>query len=182
MDETEFLRTPKAKLGEMAIHTLLTRFTKPLVYDLYIPDEHNTRILMQILGDRLRGKEIAPEKINCLSYYDKHLDLEDFNSLEGKVGQGLKESFKIRGSEDIAYPQKEDNWNIFERILNDQYTFAREWVVGHGVLFRYRDGKRKEFSEKNDQFFNPVELREFDRVYELIKPYIGLTNASAKVD
>ncbi len=51
----------------MTTHALLTRFTKPIFLDLYLPDTYDTGQLMFVLQDKLDGKDIEPEKVNRLN-------------------------------------------------------------------------------------------------------------------
>ncbi len=75
-----------------------------------------------------------------------------------------------------------DSWHITEHALLDNHTFAREGFSEVRVLHRYRDGERAEWSAKTQEYLNSKENQGFDRIYSLIAPFVGRTNAPAKID
>lgn len=177
MDYMQFNKTPERKLGEMTAHAILTRFVDPIVYDLCIPDENNTRKLLQILGDRLDGKKLDPEKINYFSHDNKIVSSDLFAGLDGRVGTGIEAAFKFRGFEDISHVPRDNHWSIFEEIFSIE-DFTREGLPGYGIFYKYREGKRRQFIKEVNEFFTSKEINEFNRVYDILKPYIGRTNGA----
>jgi len=182
MNKEKFLETSKAELGRMTTHALLTRFTKPIFLDLYIPDEYNTRKLMFVLRDNLLGKKVNPKELNCLSYHDEPLKWDGFERLEGRIGKGIELAFKYMGDYDIDRPHRDDAWYIAERVISNNHLFGREHFVGFGTMHRYRDEKRQEFSKQAKHFFTSKESAEFDRIWTILKPYVGKTNSPAKIN
>lgn len=182
MDIVDFMETEEYKLGKMTVHGLFTRFNTPVVYDLYIPNEIDNRILMKIFEDSIKGKSRKPEEINCISYptpQSRALDFSVFeDKLTEKVAKGIESAFKYRGTEDLDHPTRDSHWSVIESTLQDRETFAVEGPMGYGPLYRYRDGKKQEYSEKTQRYFSSVQQKDFDAIAREITPFIGETHKS----
>ncbi len=152
---------------------ILLQFKEPKIYDMIIPDEYNIYSLVVIAGKIMNKEKVNPKKVNCITTNHSHSPLrkEYLSKLSKKVSEGISQVLrKSRGGHSSLY--------IY---LSQQEKFANEWFFGHGTWHRFRDGEREKAEQRTKNYFNKKELSEFDKIGEIIQPYIGLTNSAAKV-
>ena len=58
--------------------------------------------------------------------------------------------------------------------------FSRDWFVGYGDLFRFRDGEREKAELRVSNTFSKEELAEFNKIGEIIQPYIKYVHSATK--
>jgi len=152
---------------------LLLQFKEPKIYDLTIPDGYNIYSLVVIAGKIMNRKKVNPKEVNCISTNHSHCPLkkEYLSKLSKRVSEGISQVLR----------ESRNEYSLLYIYLCQQEIFANEWFFGHGTWHRFRDGEREKAEQRTKNYFNEKELSEFDKIGEIIQPYIGITNSAAKV-
>jgi len=158
---------------------LLLQFKKPLYLDLEIPDAYEIYSLVNISLRKLSHEVIPLSKVNCL--YTLH-DENKKNAISiEKLERVLKD---IELSEQLFDILKESESESELKFYLDscESKFGREWHMGKGTLYRFRNGEREKAIKRVEESLPYAHIEKIKLIGDNFQEYIGFTNSPCKIE
>ncbi len=150
---------------------LLLQFKKPIRYDLTIPNGYHIYNLFVVADKIMKGGRINKKGIYLMQHDFEYISEKSFPHLSKKVSKGLI---------DVLRDSRRETSFLQDYMERRKDIFGRDWFFGYGDLFRFRDGEREKAELRVSNTFSKEELAEFNKIGEIIQPYIKYVHSTTK--